>query len=67
MLKRSANSSSPSTTPSKASLTLNNTVDARREGVAIHIAQRVQRWPQRSVHNFQTGQAVTRSPTAYDH
>jgi hypothetical protein len=37
------------------------------EGVTVRIAQRVLALATAIWHNFQTGQAVTRSLTAYDH
>jgi hypothetical protein len=38
-----------------------------REGVAVRIAQRVLALAAAIWHNFHTGQAITRSLTAYDH
>nr|WP_221640113.1 hypothetical protein [Actinoallomurus bryophytorum] len=37
------------------------------EGVAVLVAQRVPAPAAAIWHNFQTGQAITRSLTAYDH
>jgi hypothetical protein len=64
MSRRSANSSSPSTTPSEGNLTHGGRTF---EGVAIRVAQRILAMATGIWHNNKIGAPVTRSLIAYDH